>query len=70
MTKKRLIIIAIVLAGLFSFYKLADIFAPGSYPYAEHYELNYSEDKVIEAIANLKASDSELVVPKVTIQGG
>ncbi|WP_026953130.1 hypothetical protein [Algoriphagus mannitolivorans] len=69
MTKKRLIIIAIVLIGLFFFYKLGDMFAPGSYPYAEHYELNYPEDKVIEAINNLKASDSGLLVPKVTIQG-
>jgi hypothetical protein len=70
MTQKRLIIIATVLTGLFFIYKLADIFAPGSYPYAEHYELNYPEDKVIEAIIKLKTSDSKLLVPKVTIQGG
>ena len=70
MTKKRLIIIAIVLTGLFALYKLADMFAPGSYPYAEYYELKYPEEKVIEAITKLKASDSELLVPKVTIQGG
>lgn len=66
MTKQRLIIIAIVLIGLFFFYKLADMFAPGSYPYAEHYDLNYPEDKVIEAINKLKASDSGLLVPKGT----
>lgn len=70
MTKKRLIIIAIVLTGLFIFYKIADIFSPGSYPYAEHYELNYPEDKVIEVINKIKASDSKLLVPKVTIEGG
>jgi hypothetical protein len=69
MTKKRVIIIAIVLGGLFFFYKLADMFAPGSYPYAEHYELNFPEDKVIVAINKLKTSDTELIVPKVTIQG-
>ncbi len=69
MTKKRLIIIVIVLTGLFFIYKLADMFAPGSYPYAENYELNYPEDKVIEAITKLKTSDNELLVPKVTIQG-
>ena len=70
MTKNRLIIIAIVLSGLFFFYKLTKMFAPGSYPNAEHYELNYPEDKVIEVISKFKASNSELLVPKVTIQGG
>ncbi len=69
MTKKRLIIIAVVLAGIFFFYKLTYKFAPGSYPYAEHYELNYPEEIVIEAITRLKHKDSELLVPKVTIQG-
>jgi len=69
MTKKILIIIAIVITGLFFFYKLADMFAPGSYPHAEQYELNYPEEKVIEAINKLKVSDSKLIVPKVTIQG-
>jgi hypothetical protein len=68
MTKKRLIIIAIVLGGLFLLYKFADMFSPGSYGHAETYELNYSEDKVIEAINKLKNSDSGLIVPKVTIQ--
>jgi hypothetical protein len=69
MMQKRLVIFAIVLAGLFLFYKLAFIFAPGSYPNAELYELSYPQDKVIDAITKLKASDSELIVPKVTIQG-
>ena len=69
MTKKKLIIIVIVLSGLFFLYKLVNMFAPGSYPYAEYYELNYPEDKVIEAITKLKTSDYELLVPKVTIQG-
>jgi hypothetical protein len=45
------------------------LYAPGSYSYAEHYELNYPEEKVIEAITRLKISDNDLLVPKVTIQG-
>ncbi|MEO7992088.1 MAG: hypothetical protein ABI663_21225 [Chryseolinea sp.] len=68
MTKKTLIIILIVLGGLFLLYKLADMFSPGSYGHAERYELDYPEEKVIDAINKLKESDKELVVPKVTIQ--
>ena len=45
------------------------MFDPGSYPHAEHYELNHPEDKVIEAINNLKTTDVKLIVPKVTIEG-
>ena len=67
-TKKILTTIAIVLGGLFFVYKLADMFSTGSYGHAEEYELNYPEDKVIEAITELKNSDSGLKVPKVTIQ--
>jgi hypothetical protein len=68
MTKKTLIIILLVLGGLFFLYKLADMFSPGSYGRAESYELDYPEEKVIEAINKLKESDKDLVVPKVTIQ--
>ena len=70
MTRKTLIIILIVLGGLFLLYKLADMFSPGSYGHAERYELDYPEEKVIDAINKLKESDKELVVPKVTIQNG
>jgi len=54
--------------GLFFLYKLADMFSPGSYGHAELYELNYPEKKVIDAINNLKNTDAELRVPKVTIK--
>jgi hypothetical protein len=67
MTKKTLIIILIALGGLFLVYKLADMFSPGSYGHAKTYELEYPEEKVIEAINKLKAADKDLVVPKVTI---
>jgi hypothetical protein len=42
-------------------------YSPTSHVHAERYELNYPEDKVIEAIVNLKGSDN-LVVPKITTQ--
>ena len=44
------------------------MFSPGSYGHAEQYELNYPEDKVIEAINKLKNLNPDLVVPKVRIQ--
>lgn len=59
MTKKALIIILMVLGGLFLIYKLADIFSPGSYGHAERYELDYPEEKVIEAINELKNTDNK-----------
>jgi hypothetical protein len=43
-------------------------FAPGSYPYAEKYELNYSEEEVKTAIKKFKTENSEYQVPKVTIE--
>lgn len=42
--------------------------APGSYPYAEKYELNYSEEEVKTAINKFKTENSEYLVPKVTIE--
>ncbi len=68
MTKKTLIIVLVVLGGLFFLYKLADMLSPSSYGHAERYELDYPEEKVIEAINRLKDLDKDLVVPKVTIQ--
>ncbi len=44
-------------------------FAPGSYPYAETYELNYSEEQVKTAIKEFKQEHPEYIVPKVTIDG-
>lgn len=41
--------------------------APGSYPYAEKYELNYSEEDVKTAINKFKMDNSEYIVPKVTV---
>lgn len=68
MTKRTFFIILIALGGLFVLYKLADMFSHGSYGHAETYELEYPEEKVIEAIKKLKDADKDLVVPKVAIK--
>ncbi len=39
-------------------------FAPGSYPYAEIYELEVSEDKIIEAVKKFKIENNEFCVPE------
>lgn len=43
-------------------------FAPGSYPYAETYELDFSEEEVKRAVNEFKQEESEYIVPKVTIE--
>lgn len=42
-------------------------FTPGSYPYAEEYELNYSEEQVKMAIKKFEENYPEYIVPKVAI---
>lgn len=44
-------------------------FAPGSYPYAEEYELNYPEERVKEAIKKFKRDNIEYIVPRVMVNG-
>ncbi len=39
-------------------------FAPGSYPYAEIYEFEVSEDKLIEAINKFKIDNPDFCVPE------
>lgn len=41
-------------------------FAPGSYPYAEKYEINVSEPALIEAIQKFKEDNPEYKVPEQT----
>lgn len=64
MNRKHLLIIAGGLFLLFCFYKLASAFAPGSYPYAECYELNYPENKVIEAAEIVKKQNNYIAYGK------
>lgn len=46
---------------------LAKNFSPGSYSYAEKYELEYPEGMVKEAIVNFKKHNPQFLVPKVSI---
>lgn len=44
-------------------------FAPGSYPYAQEYELDCPEEKVISAIKTFKQEFPEYIVPRVSVDG-
>lgn len=59
------LVIILVIIGLVSWFGYN--FAPGTYPYAEVYELNYSEEKVKSAINKFKQEHPEYIVPKVTM---
>lgn len=65
--KLVLLILGGLIIILFGLYKLATLFAPGSYPYAQTYELNFPEDKVIQLINKFKSDNPEYIVPKVKI---
>ncbi len=66
-SKRNLIIILSILGGLYLIYRFGRAMAPGSYPYAETYELNYSESLVKEAITKFKIENPQYSVPKITI---
>jgi hypothetical protein len=66
---KIITLIVLILIGIFGFYKLIKLISPGSYPYAEIYELNFPEKKVIDAINKFKKLHPEMIVPKVTVEG-
>jgi len=65
MTKlKFLIIITIILYisyNLISFFSTFHFYAAGSYPYAETYNLKYSEKKIINALDKLKLKNADLI---------
>lgn len=65
--KKSIVFINILLLLFILLEVTACNFSPGSYPYAETYELNYSEEEVKAAINKFKQEHSEYIVPKVTI---
>lgn len=66
-TKRTLITVIFILVGFVGFYQLVHMFAPGSYPFAEVYELNAPEKNVIDAVSQFKLEDPEFIVPNVTI---
>lgn len=55
------------LMAVIIFKNIACNFAPGSYPYAEIYEINSSEQEVKNAIYKFKEENLDYNVPKVTI---
>lgn len=54
-----------ILIGVITWFSIN--FAPGSYSYAEEYELNFSEAEVQNAIESFKFENPEYMVPKITI---
>ncbi|MFT3796550.1 hypothetical protein [Flavobacterium sp.] len=74
--KKRITVFLIVLASLILIcsyweniaYKLNQILpSAGSYPFAEQFELNFSNDKAIKAVKKFKEIHPEYKVPNITI---
>ncbi len=60
--KNRLYLFILIILSI-SFSKCSKI-AAGSYPYAERYELDFPESKVIKAIENVKTKNPGLQVAK------
>ena len=63
--------VILIIGGLvlfsFGLYKFSTLLPLGSYRYAQTYELDFSEDRVIKSINKFKTDNPEFVVPKVTI---
>jgi hypothetical protein len=69
-TRKRIIIIwssVITFIGFVIWF--GNSLAPGSYPYAEIYEMQAPEKEVIESISKFKSHHQEMIVPDITIDG-
>jgi len=62
--RKVLIVIGIIFAVLFIMWQGAKMMAPGSYVYAENYQLAAPESRVIEAVKLFKKTHPEMVVPE------
>ena len=66
-TKKIGLIAISILFGLWIFWQMVRLLAPGSYPFAEVYEINAPEDSIVNAIKRFKLTHPEFVVPPVTM---
>lgn len=67
--KKYILLFLIVGAFVTGFFWFGYNVAPGSYPYAEKYKLEYAERDVKVAVSKFKQEHPEYSVPKVTIDG-
>lgn len=62
--KKSIIIITLIMIIIGWVIWFGINFAPGSYPYAEEYELNVNENILTEAIQNFKKDNPQYIVPE------
>lgn len=68
-SRKAIIWIMAIILFLGFGYLGAYMLAPGSYPYAQHYELNAPENDVINAVKEYRTKHPETIVPYTTING-
>ena len=69
--RKIVLVVGVICFAVFFLLQLADLFSPGSYPYAEKYELNVNEKTWIAAANSFKIEDSSYNVPqKVGLRDG
>ena len=64
--KKTVIILAILTLIVGGVIWFGYNFAPGSYPYAEEYEINVKESDLIKAIQDFKKDNPQYIVPEQT----
>lgn len=60
MAKKITISVILVLVAALGFYRIGWLLSPGSYPFAEVYELNIGEEELIDIIEQVKKENPEL----------
>ncbi|KLT70511.1 hypothetical protein [Flavobacterium sp. ABG] len=65
---KKITYLVIIIFSITLLFYLGNKFAPGSYPYAEKYELQYKFDTVKSAILRFKEKNKDYIVPKVSIE--
>jgi hypothetical protein len=62
-SKKKILIIGFVLSGLVTVYELGRLFSPGSYAYAEEYEIKANDSLLIKGIEKFKQRNPAYCVP-------
>lgn len=60
MVKKITISVIVVLVAVLGLYRITWLFSPGSYPFAEVYELNISEVELINIIEKVNMKTQRL----------
>lgn len=62
--RKTILIVIVLGVVTFLFFKIGNMFAPGSYSYSEKYELDVDENILIEAIDNFKEENTKYSLPE------